>query len=245
MKKVRIFAFLCVLVLIFGSLSSASANSTLSMKGADNKAIAYLSDMDFYTLKNGKSVKVLILPDANTLYIKDYIYNVILFDCEGPVKAKCNASWVHITNKNENFNLSFDINNSNKSRTATITVTGKNYKAKLKITQFGRGKFTKVLREKKTVTMNIKMPKGSKGGRVEIYAYDNKGENTKKTIKIKPGKASLKLKYKVKQDRSYSIYLCTYYKITAKETAEWDTDYVVFEVTAENIDATETYHSEW
>lgn len=248
MKKIRLFAFLCVLVLAFGSLSFASADSKPAMytKSSDSKAMAYTYTPSGYTLKNGKSVKFFLMPNylSNLYYVSNSVnytvYSAIFFDCDGPVKAKCSASWVHIMNIDGNIILSFDINDTTKNRTATITVTGTNYKAKIKLAQFGASKFTSVVRKKKTVTGKIKLPKGNKGGYITVddylYGVGNVGQ---KAFVIKSGKTSMKFKFKVKVGHEYAVALSTFYPLTKIKPFELYSEEIWFIVNEDNIGNTQ------
>ena len=227
MRKTRIFALLCALVLVLGSLSFASAESkaALHMKGTDtSKVIGY--EGNFYVLKNGKSASFYVSADyVGTLYgTKDsmnWSYRDIVFDCDVPVKAKCSASWVHITNTNKEFFLTYDANPTQKNRTATVTVSGKGYKAKFKLIQIGSTKFVKITRSKNVVTAKFKIAKMASKSWIEVNMNKWNPDDETLTVKdyqidIKAGKTSVK--FKVKAGWSYNLNLVNELHYTKNRT---------------------------
>lgn len=221
MRKNRFFVFFCVMVLVLGNISFISAESGAAMRitGADTGKV-FANNEDYFILKNGKTVSFYVLPFGEyMLYPKEDAigdcYRDILFDCEGPVRAKCSAGWVHIVNTRNEFILTLDINPSVKSRTATVTVTGKGYKARFKLNQFGRSTIKKIVRNKKTVTVKYRMARKAKKAFLEINIWKDSGDNdgavliTKKAIELKPGKTSVK--FKVAKQREYGVTMVTEY----------------------------------
>ena len=245
MKKTRIFALLCALVLILGSLSFASAETKGAMhtKGTEqstSKRIGYESER-YYLLKNGKSITFYVMPNymgsllpKSTSKSLELWYDDIMFDCEGPLKAKCSASWVHINNDTPNeFTMYWEPNKSYKHRTATITVTGKNYKAKFKLIQFGASKIAKVVRKGNKVSVQIKLAKKAVvSSKINLEWYkSNEDEST--TYKymgeydVKPGKT---FKFKVKKGYNYSLGLYTEYKVNKNHNHFFTADSLYFAV---------------
>ena len=126
MRKTKVFAFLCALVLMLSMLSFASADSRLSMqmKGVAENHIG--NESRYYTLKNGKTAKFYVHADyMSSLYLYgmtswDQSYSDIIFDCAGKVTATCSAKWVHIKKTKGGFILSYDSNSSLKNPPAGV-----------------------------------------------------------------------------------------------------------------------------
>jgi len=250
MKKIRIVAFLCALVLVLGSFSFASAESAgtvLHMKGAKPNTIGY--EDNYFVLKDGQSATFYVHADyMSSLYPADesdprWSYSDILFKTKNVVKASCSASWVHISNYENGFILSYDQNSSYKNRTATVKVKAKNYSASFKLIQWGTNSFTSVVRKKKTVTVKAKFAKAAAGGYVSIYMSktDDEGNYISQSKEIWFPEGKNKLTFKVQKGWSYSISLCGLYQFTPDNSVSNSTDWVSFDITDENINDTETY----
>ena len=249
MRKIRLFTLLCVLMVVFGSLSFASAESRSAMhlNGADTgKTIG--EEGQYFLLKNGKSVTFYVLPQGTSwLYPKDdalgWYYEDIVFDCEGPVKAKCNAGWVHIKKTRKAFVLSYDDNPSVKYRTAVITVIGMGYKAKFRLVQFGSSSFEKIVRKNDTVTVKYKIP-SNKVSYACLYinaSKDYDGESTLNRnweIELIPGKTSVS--FKVKEGWDYGVQLGTRYEISERRWVQTGGDYETIHV--QYVTTTETIY---
>ena len=243
MKKSRIIALLCVLMLVLTSVSFASAETPqFGLHVRSNVLDRRIGNIEsFYLLKNGKTVKFFTHADYLTLYpgfkneSHQYSYSDIIFDCASAVKASCSASWVHITNYKNGFFMSCDSNQTQKNRTATITFKGTGYKATLKLTQYGKNAFTKVTRKGKTITFKYKFAKAADGGYLSVYAYkynndENNSETTySKSIELAPGSSSVK--FKMTKGWHYSFSLCGYYHPYETVNTSNSTDWISYDAT--------------
>ncbi len=244
MKK-RIFALLTVLILVFGlaSADGASKGITAHVKETDS-ANTWGDESSRYLLKKGETAtfyycadymgNLMRSRDGNIEYITD-----VEFDTPYAVKAKCTASWIHIKNTSHGFYLTSDPNETYKNRTATVKITGKKYSAKLKLIQLGNNTMTSVVRNKKKVTVKLKMAEGTLGGFLNVFLYKiDDPDNTSQNIPVSFPKGASSVSFKVKAGWDYYVGLYAYYDIG--DDAYDSTDGVDFRVTKENIGQKET-----
>ena len=236
----KILAFLCVIALLLGTLTIASAETHMTMKGVKENIIGY--EGNYYVLKNGKTATFYVHADyMSSLYPKggsDWSsYRDILFDTTSPVKASCSADWVHITNSKTGFFLNYDTNPTQKNRKATVKIKGKDYSAKFILIQFGRNDFISVIRNKKTVTVKFKMAEAAKGGYlgINMYKYLDDGSQVSKYDSIEIEKGTTTVKFKVTAGWQYNIYLSGTYWTSDNYSTSNSTCSAYFEVTKENI----------
>ena len=237
MKKTRIVALFLALVLtlsMFSFASAAPAKPTMSLvKTADSNRIGYKSS--FYELKNGKTASFYIHADyMSSLYVGEEgrSYTDVIFDCDSAVKAKTSAKWIEIDQYKRGFNLYCQPNPTLKNRTAKITVTGKNYKATIKLTQFGGNFITSAVRNKKTVTVKFDMAASSDGGYLSISQYKDTddGFHTSKSWSVPFEKGAKSVKFTVKAGWNYSVTLCAYYHFSESWRGSNSTHSFSFEV---------------
>ncbi len=247
MKKFRILAFLCVIVMAFSMVSFASAAEKPVMHVGSTSANRMGYEGNYYLLKNKETVKFFVGPGSNgSLYPAAksdtrWSYSDVIFDCTGPVKASCPADWVHITNVKGGFFFNYDSNNNQTNRTTTVSVKAKGYSAKFVLTQFGKSTFTSVVRNKKVVTFKWKSATKGKVNQlyVYMYRYDDDGFSISKSeyIDIPEGKKSTT--YKVKAGWNYTFEIITQYQVTSERTTSSWSDSVYCTVTKDNIDKKE------
>jgi len=223
MKK-RLFAFLCVLVILISAMSFASAGGDRIVISTGVKDRGYLNSNSYRTVKNGETVSFYVFAGPYQLFEKsgDHYnsFNDIVYDVAGKVKATTNVDWITISETTPGFDFSIQQNDTMKTRTGKITVSAKGYKATLKFTQLGCDAITSAVRNKNKVTLKFKF-----GDRKVHYLYVNRYKSTDKTYTsetIFRGPITKKsYTFKVKKGWSYSFGIGP----AIKNVYDWGTDY--------------------
>ena len=197
MKKTRIFALLCILVLLATMTGAASAGKKhMILTAPKTEAVSWKS---YKTLKNGSNVSFVTFANTFSLYEKKgsvyQEYDDIVFDCKGKVSAKTSAEWINIYDDLKGPSIYINENESQKKRTGKVTFTGKNFKATITITQFGCDRIVSAVRKGNKVTVNLKLGDAPLHGLFIYASKGKKGENifsgsnkkTTYTFKVKKG----------------------------------------------------------
>ena len=188
MKKIRLFALLCaiVLTLSLAPMASAATRSRVAVDGVfswDNTRM----------IKNGEtaSFNVASRPYSmneigkNGKYDTSIYWNDLDFDCEGKVSAKSSVSWIKIQDTKSRFIITIENNTTKNVRSGIVTVTGKNYKATLKFKQFGFDEIVSAKQNKKKVTIKFKYSKGCDQHMLYIDRYQDEYNEKTQTSKFK------------------------------------------------------------
>ena len=194
MRKTRIIAFICALIMLMSVMSLASAEkkpNTLRIPSASISDMdKTLSSISYRLVENGEKVTFLLNTYSWSIYEKNpngagyNRYEDIVFDCEGKVKAKSSVDWIQVDNQKFGFILNIESNFTMKNRTGKVTVTGSGFKATLTFKQNGQDQLVSVKRSKKKVTAKFKLGPTSKHI-LYISAYKTLEDGTSMTQTIK------------------------------------------------------------
>ena len=170
MNMKRLVTLVCALLLALTAFSFASAE-----KDAVDK---YFEGHSYYLVKNGKTANFYVFAGSSPWEFYDSkgnSYRDFVFDCDGKVTAKVTSGteWLTTNKLGSSFTIRVATNPTLKKRTGKILVTGTNFKATLKITQYGTDRILSVVRKKKTVTMKFKLSSGAKAHRLYVQASKN------------------------------------------------------------------------
>ena len=93
MRKTRIFALLCAVVLMIGMVSVATAQTVLPATGVVERAMGWHNNL---LLKNKKTATIYVWPDWTSYpFDKDgFDVDAILYECKGAVTGKSNVDWL-------------------------------------------------------------------------------------------------------------------------------------------------------
>ena len=151
MKRIRLLALLCAILMIL-STASALAAPALPVRPALQRVMSW---NNYALLKNKKTLQLYAWPGTfpSIADKKGNTINDILADVKASVTAKSSVDWITVGKIPPSFTIeSIEPLYSPENRTGKITVTGKNFKGTIKITQFGRDEFTSAKRKKNKLT---------------------------------------------------------------------------------------------
>lgn len=160
MKK-RLFAFLCILVMLVSVMSFASADKKriLVQTAPASNAGTWNS---YRRVNNGETVTFNVTASVYRLYEKvgsnKYdSFNDVIYNCEGKVTGESNVSWINIYETDYGFDMSIYTNDTLKTRTGTVKVSGSGYSATLKFVQMGTDRITSAKRTGNKITLKFQL----------------------------------------------------------------------------------------
>lgn len=212
MKK-RLLALFCALFLLLGMVSAVSADASIKAHTSE----ANLLNRSYIVVENNQSYSLSIWSDGYEIFDGSGIwYNDIVFDTTDVLTAQSDVSWITFSNQDvsKEPNIYFAENTTTKARSGNITFTGANFKATMKVTQYGKDTIASVKRSGSTVTVKLKYSKGAKAHYLYVNAYRtlSDGSTVSKTIYSDPYKKST-YKFNVNKDWEYSIGIATAVKV--------------------------------
>lgn len=172
MKRKRLYTLVCVLLLVAALASFASAEKDLRVP--NTKQIFYEDYFEDYTVSNGETVRFILFAQPSWVYEEENMacYRNVFFDCQKPKgKVLSGTSWIHVTNTAGDCCISFQFNETSKQRTGKVRVTGKNFRATLVFTQYGKDRIVSAVRSGKTMTLKVKKSSGPRAHCLSIEEY--------------------------------------------------------------------------
>ena len=196
MKRTRLPALLCAILMILSIASSAAAAPALPGRQTVQRVMSW---NQYVLLKNKKTLQLYAWPNQMMRIAdkKGMDVDDIQVDVKAAVKAKCNVDWILLSPLPHSFTIdSIGMNVAYENRTGKITVTGKKFKGTIKITQFGTDDFYSAVRKKNKLTFSFSLG----GAALHYYTVDRYKLNedgsydysTRKTVKEGAVKGSMK-----------------------------------------------------
>lgn len=173
MKTKRLVALFLVLLLAFGAMSFASAET-------ESKGFDYGSSN--LVIKNGETVKLTTFYSPYSIYTADGTsYSNIDFDCNSVVKGKVlsGSSWLTVTNSSKkDCSIKIDRNETSKARTGKIKFAGAGFSATVELTQLGLARVVSAMRSGKKITLKLQKSTGAKIHRLSVESYTLNSDGT-------------------------------------------------------------------